>query len=177
MSSKVGYNKFNPKEIDEFIKKYFQPHYKDDENTIIAFHILKGEGVSILERKFRRYFEWFSNVKLFKKDEDFSKKFKNNEFDFFNTKITQQIIKKSKNLDSFYKGKDEKAYKEQQKNSILNDCSRISHDIEGLTIRNYFDIDILSAIKLFKEVYSVTKDKKIEHIIENLEKQIKVFEE
>lgn len=92
MSSKVGYNKFNPKEIDEFIKKYFQPHYKDDENTIIAFHILKGEGVSILERKFRRYFEWFSNVKLFKKDEDFSKKFKNNEFNFFDTKTTQQII-------------------------------------------------------------------------------------
>lgn len=96
---------------------------------------------------------------------------------FLILKQLNKLLKKSENLDSFYKGKDEKAYKEQQKNSILNDCSRISCDIEGLTIRNYFDIDILSAIKLFKEVYSVTKDKKIEHIVENLEKQIKVFEE
>lgn len=175
MNTKIGYNKFDKKELDDFIQKYFEPYYSDDEDTIIGFYFLHKNDVSILERKFRKYFEFFSNVKLFEKEEIFIEKFKNNEFEFFNSEIVQQIIEESKNIDPFWK-KDEQSYKEHQKNSILIDCRKISHNIEGLTIRNYFNVEIESAIDLFKDVYTATKDKKIKSIIKNLENQLKIFE-
>ena len=176
MSSKVGYNKFNPKEIDEFIKKYFQPHYKDDENTIIAFYSLAGDDRRIIDRQFMKYFIFFSNIKLFNK-EDFVKKLKNNEFNFFDYEMTQKIIKNSENLDSFYKRKYEQDYKEQLTNRIIIDCQENAHNIQGLMISIYLSENIEKAIDFFKEVYSITNDKKIKDIIENLEEQLKVFEE
>lgn len=176
MYSKVGYNKFNPKEIDEFIKKYFKPKYSDDEKKIIAFYRLTGDNIRILDRQFIKYFKFFSNIKLFNK-EDFVKKIKNNEFHFFDYEITQKIIENSQNIVSFYKRKYEQAYKEQLTNRIIIDCQENAHNIPGLMISIYLSEDIEKAIDFFKKVYSLTKDKKIEHIVENLEKQIKVFEE
>lgn len=176
MESKAGYNKFNPKEMDEFIKKYFKPKYADDEKKIIAFYSLVGDDRRIIDRQFMKYFIFFSNIKLFN-EEDFVKKLKNNEFNFFDYEITQKIIKNNENLDSCYKGKDEQAYNKQQINKIIIDCRENAYTIPGLTINIYFNENIELAIDFFKKVYSITNDKKIKDIIENLEEQLKVFEE
>ena len=150
MCSKVGYNKFNPKEMDEFIKKYFKPKYADDEKKIIAFYSLAIGDRRILDRQFMKYFIFFSNIKLFNK-EDFVKKLKNNEFNFFDYEITQKIIKNSENLDSCYKGKDEQAYNKQQTNKIIIDCRETAYTIPGLTINIYFNENIELAIDFLKK--------------------------